>query len=171
MCRLLVAKKHNFRQFFTFGKLLYQPPFTDDGQIWYARADPWYTLTCQILSRSVYCVALCWWKTSIFAVFWILEWQTDRQTDKKTQRFGRPGGGWNPSSTKLSTVIEDLEHVLAPLKLGVWRSFAARGAENLTITRPRQLKTPITPYPLEQIQRNFNSCRILKRGRNSVNFL
>jgi len=30
--------------------------------------------------------------------------------------FGRPGGGRNPSPTKLSTVIEDLEHVLAPPK-------------------------------------------------------
>jgi len=56
-------------------------------------------------------------------------------------------------------VIEDLEHVLAPLKLlgGLTHSFAARGAENLGITRPRQLKTSITPQPLEQIQRNFNS--------------
>ena len=38
----------------------------------------------------------------------------DRQTDKKTQRFGHPGGGLNPSSTKLGTVIDDREHVLAP---------------------------------------------------------
>ena len=39
---------------------------------------------------------------------------TDRQ---KNQRFFRqPGGGRNPSHTKLGMVIEDLEHVLAPLK-------------------------------------------------------
>jgi len=47
--------------------------------------------------------------------------QTDRQTDKqKTRFFGHPGGGSNPSPTKLGMVIEDLEHVLAllaPLKL------------------------------------------------------
>ena len=36
---------------------------------------------------------------------------------KKLNVFGRPGGGWNPSPTKLGMVIEDLEHVLAPLKL------------------------------------------------------
>jgi len=43
--------------------------------------------------------------------------QTNRQTDKKTQRFGHPGGGCNPSPTKLGMVIQDLEHVLAPPKL------------------------------------------------------
>jgi len=45
---------------------------------------------------------------------------TDKQTDKKLNVFGHPGGGCNPSPTKLGMVIEDLEHVLAPLKrLGV----------------------------------------------------
>jgi len=41
---------------------------------------------------------------------------TDRQTDrqKKLNVLATPGGGLNPSSTKLGTVIEDLEHVLAP---------------------------------------------------------
>jgi len=29
-----------------------------------------YTLRCQISSRSIYSVALCWRKTPIFAVFW-----------------------------------------------------------------------------------------------------
>jgi len=38
-------------------ELLYRPPFTDEGQIW-CRADLRCTLTCQILSRSVYSVAL-----------------------------------------------------------------------------------------------------------------
>jgi len=44
-------------------------------------------------------------------------------------------------------VIEDFERVLASLKLlgDLMHSFAARGAENLGVTRPRQLKTPITP--------------------------
>jgi len=42
--------------------------------------------------------------------------QTDRQTDKKLNVFGRPGSWWNPSPTKLGMVIEDLEHVLPPLK-------------------------------------------------------
>jgi len=45
-------------------------------------------------------------------------------------------------------VIEDLEHVLAPLKLlGAWRivSPPLGGIEKLRVTRPRQVKTPITP--------------------------
>jgi len=46
--------------------------------------------------------------------------QTDRQINKKLNVFGCPGGGRNPNPTKLGTVIEDLDHVLAPLKrLGV----------------------------------------------------
>jgi len=40
--------------------------------MWCAVADPWYTLTCQISSRWIYSVALCWRKTPIFAVFWTL---------------------------------------------------------------------------------------------------
>jgi len=45
---------------------------------------------------------------------------TNRQTNKRTKKlnvFGYPGGGLNPSPTKLGRVIEDLEHVLAALKL------------------------------------------------------
>ena len=130
--------------------------------MWCAIAYPWYTLTCQISSGSVYSVALCWRKTPIFAVFWtsafsvvanwpqsdkvehgctttnlplsnsikivsVLQrlhseiWRTisdvqkrDEQTDRQTNRqklnaFGHPN--------KLGKVIEDLEHVLTPLKL------------------------------------------------------
>ena len=69
LCRLPVAKNHNFGQILTFWGLLYPPSFTYEGQIWCAIADPRYTLTCQISSRSVYSVALCWRKTPIFAVF------------------------------------------------------------------------------------------------------
>ena len=53
--------------------------------MWCAIADPWYTLTCQISSRSVYSVALCWRKTPVFASFWtsafsvVASWQ---QSDK-----------------------------------------------------------------------------------------
>ena len=42
---------------------------------------------------------------------------TNRQTDKKLNVFGHPGGGWNPSPTTLGMVVEDLDHVLVPLKL------------------------------------------------------
>jgi len=69
LCRLPVAKKHNFGQILTFLGLLYRPPFTDECQIWCATADPRCSLTCQISSRSVYLVALCWRKSSIFGVF------------------------------------------------------------------------------------------------------
>jgi len=120
-------------------------------------------LTCQISSRSVYFVALCWRKPPIFAVFWtsafsgIANWQLSEKVEdiwtttnlslsngivlqchrgeigltnsdvqkrvgqtnrqKKLNVFGRPSGGLNLSHTKLGPVIEDLEHVLAPLKL------------------------------------------------------
>jgi len=77
LCRLPVAKNHNFGHILTFDflGLLYRPPFTDEGQMWCAiAADPRYrpTLmpTCQISSRSVYSVALCWRKKTIFTVFW-----------------------------------------------------------------------------------------------------
>jgi len=64
------GQKPQFWANFEFWGLLYRPPFTDDGQMWCAIADPWYTLTCQISSRSVYSFALCWRKNPIFAVSW-----------------------------------------------------------------------------------------------------
>jgi len=42
---------------------------------------------------------------------------TDRQTDKKTQRFWPPRRRVKCEPTKHGMVIEDLEHVLAPQKL------------------------------------------------------
>jgi len=62
----------------------------------------------------------------------------DRQ---KRNVFCRLGGGLNPSPTKLGMVIEDLEHVHAPLKrLGVWRIVSPLGGiENLGVTKPRQI--------------------------------
>ena len=72
--------------------------------------------------------------------------QSNRQTDKKLSVFGCPGGGWNPSPTKLGMMIEDLEHVLSPLKrFVVWRIVSPLGGtENLGETRHPQLKTPRT---------------------------
>ena len=70
LCRLPVAKKPQFCANFDFWGLLYRPHITDEGQILVCyREDPRCTLTCQISSRSVYSVALCWRKTPIFAVF------------------------------------------------------------------------------------------------------
>ena len=64
--RLTVAKNHNFGQILTFRKLLYRPPFTDDGQIWCAAADLRSTLTGQISSECVHCGGFRWPKTTIF---------------------------------------------------------------------------------------------------------
>jgi len=69
LCRLPVAKKHNFGQILTIWGLLYRPSFTSEGQIWCAIVDPRYTLTCQISSRSVYYVELCWRKSQFLRVF------------------------------------------------------------------------------------------------------
>jgi len=67
----------------------------------------------------------------------------DEQTDKqKLNVFG----GWKPSPTKLGTVIEDLEHVLAPLELlRLTHSFTARGRWKFGDNQTPSLKTPITP--------------------------
>ena len=65
LCRLPVAKNYNFGQILTFLGLLYRRPFTDEGQIWCA-IDLRSPLTCQISSRSVYSVALCWQKNPQF---------------------------------------------------------------------------------------------------------
>jgi len=67
--------------------------------------------------------------------------RANRQT-KKLNVFGHPGGGWNPNPTKLGMVVEDLEHVLAPLKLlGVWCIVSPlRGTENMGETIPLNLK-------------------------------
>ena len=63
-------KPQFWANFDIFLGLLYRPPFSDESQMWCAIADPRYTLACQISSRSVYSVALCWRKTPIFGIFW-----------------------------------------------------------------------------------------------------
>ena len=69
LCRLPVTKNHNFVQILSFGGLLYRPPFTNEGQIWCARADPRHTLTRQIfVSIGLFCRPLAA-KTPNFAVF------------------------------------------------------------------------------------------------------
>jgi len=75
--------------------------------------------------QNRFCTPTPLWQNGAHNLWCSKVWWTDKQTNKQTKKlnvFGRPGGGWNPSPTKLSMVIEDLEHVLAPLKLlGVWR--------------------------------------------------
>jgi len=64
-----VTKNLNFGQNLTFGRLLYRPPFTDEGQIWCATADPSSILTCQISSEFVHIVGFQWPKKTILGKF------------------------------------------------------------------------------------------------------
>jgi len=201
--RTKLDKNHNFRQILTFWGFLYWPPFTDEGQI--QCAIPRSTLMCQILSQSVYFVALCWRKTQIFAFFGLrhlvvspigssvrklntgVQLQTPsndvkiasvlqclpgkigrtnsdvQKRDEHTNRqklnvFGRPSGGWNPSPIKLGMVIEDLEHILASLKLGIpTHSFIVRGHSKFVTpwanpSKFRQLTHPETRYKFCKIR-------------------
>jgi len=97
LCRLPMAKSHTFGQILTFGGLPYQPPFTDDSQIWCATAGPPYTLTRQISSRSVYSVTVWRQKTPNFAVFWtafcsVASWRQSEKvnTGAQLQTFPYP---------------------------------------------------------------------------------
>ena len=73
LCRLPVAKNHNFGQILNFGGLLYRLPFTDKAQIWCPEADPTSTRMCQISSENVHCVGFQWPKTTILGKFWLIK--------------------------------------------------------------------------------------------------
>jgi len=102
LCRLPVAKNHNFGQILTFWGLLYLPPFTDEGQQ--------YTLTCQISSRSVYSVALWRRKPPIFAVFWtsvfsrVAIWQQSEEVERACTTTNLPLSG----GIKIVSVLQRL---------------------------------------------------------------
>jgi len=78
---------------------------------------------------------------------------TNKQTDKKTQRF------WPPRRRVKSELHQTWHGDRGPRSRsctsktvgGLTHSFAATGRWNLGITRPCQLKTPITASSLEQI--------------------
>jgi len=57
--------------FWHMGGILYRSPFTDEGQIWCARADPWSTLTCHISPRLVYFVSFGGEKEQILIFYWL----------------------------------------------------------------------------------------------------
>jgi len=59
-------KPQFWANFDIFGGSCTDPPFTDEGQIWCARADPRSTLTCQISSECVHCVGFRWPKNHNF---------------------------------------------------------------------------------------------------------
>ena len=81
LCWLLVDKSHHFGQILTFGGSC---TFTAEGQIWCTRADPWYTLTGQISSGSVYSVTLWWRETPKFCVFCsVATWQQSEKVEHR----------------------------------------------------------------------------------------
>ena len=185
-------------KFWLLGGLLYRSTFTDEGQIWCAIADPWSTHMCQISSRSVYSVALCWRKTPMFALFWTSAFSgvTNKQQSEKVEHRCTTTNLPLSNGIKIVSVLQGLHDEIGriisdfqkrdeqtnrqPKKtltflaataagksephqtwhsdrgprarsctlkaFGVWRTVSPLGgAENLGITRPRQLKTPITP--------------------------
>jgi len=76
MCRLPMGKNHNFGQILTFWGLLYRPPFTDEGQVWCAIADPRSTLTRYVpnfVSISLFCRPLAA-KTPQFLPYFVIFW-------------------------------------------------------------------------------------------------
>ena len=74
-------------KFQPFWELLHLPPFTDEGQIWCAIADPRHMATCQNSSRPVYSVVLWRRKLPNFAVFWtsafsdVANWQQSEKVE------------------------------------------------------------------------------------------
>ena len=111
------GQKPQFLANLDFGGLLYRPPFTDEGQMWRAIADPRHTLTCQISSQSVYSVDLCWRKTPIFAVFWtsafsvVANWQQSDKVEHRCTTTNHP----LPNGIKIVSVLQRL-HV------EIWRT-------------------------------------------------
>jgi len=110
------------------------------------------------VSKS-FCTRTPSWRNWAHSLWRSKAWRTDKETNRqKLNVFSRPGGGWNPNPTKLGMVIGPRARSYTSKTFGVWRTVSPLGgAENLGGTRPLQLKTPITPQPLEQIQRNFKS--------------
>ena len=99
----------------TFLGLLYRPPFTDEGQMWCAIADPRSTLTCQTSSRSVYSVALWRRKNPIFAIFWtsafsvVANWQQSDKVEHRCTTTNLP----LPNGIKIVSVLQRLHGEIA----------------------------------------------------------
>ena len=70
LCRLPVAKTHNFEQTLTILGGSCIDPLLPMSQIWCAVTDPRSTLTCDISSRSVYSAKKSQF-LPYFAIFWI----------------------------------------------------------------------------------------------------
>ena len=113
-CRPVAAKNPNFCRFLGLRHLVVLPI----GSSLRNTGAQLQTYPCPTVSKS------CLYSNSFMAksgaqslTFKSVTYKrTNRQTNKKLNVFGCPGGGWNPSPTKVGMMIEDLEHVLAPLK-------------------------------------------------------
>jgi len=99
LCRLPVAKNHNFGHTLAFWWAPVPTPFTNEGQIWCAIAVPRPTFTCETSSRSVYYVVLWRRKTAIFAIFcrfWtsafsgVASWQQSEKVEHRCTRTNLP---------------------------------------------------------------------------------
>jgi len=143
LCRPVAAKTPNFCRFLDFG-IQWCRQLASISESWAPSRVHNYKLSLIQWHQNRFCTPTPSWRNRAHKLWRSKTWRTDKQTDKKLNVFGHPGGGWNPSPTKLDTVIEDLEHVLAPRKLlRVWRIVSPLGgAENLGETRPLNLKHP-----------------------------
>jgi len=86
LCRLPVAKNHNFGQILTLSGHLYRPPFTDEGQIWCPIADHGVLSSAKFrLDRFI--LSSCGFGTPILAVFWtsafsgVANWQQSEKDE------------------------------------------------------------------------------------------
>ena len=87
--------------------------------MWCAIADPWCTLTCQISSRSVYSVALCWRKPQFLPFFWTSAFSVvanSQQSDKVEY-------GCTTTNLSLSNGVK-IVSVLQDLHGEIWRTIS-----------------------------------------------
>jgi len=116
-CRPLLAKNPNFCRSLDFGFLVLSPignSLTKMNTSAQPQTIPYPTVSKSFLYSNAF-IAKSGAQSLTFKG--VTNRQTVRQTDKKLNVYGHPGGGCNASPTKLGMVIEDLEHVLAPRKL------------------------------------------------------
>ena len=102
-------KNHNFKQILTFGGLLYSAPFTNEGQIWCARAEQWSTFTSQI-SSQLGCSFALWRKNPHFVIFLnlafcgVASWQQSEKVEHGCTTTSLP----QSTSIKIVSVLQCL---------------------------------------------------------------
>ena len=113
------GQKPQFKAYFDIRGTPVPTPFTDEGQVWCPIADPRYTFTCEISSRSVYSVVLWLRKTPICAVFWISAFSgvANWQQSEKVEH------GCTTTNLPLSNGIK-IVSVLQRLHSEIWRTIS-----------------------------------------------